>query len=292
MTTLLTTSDSSSELATRLRVLRGNRGLPPDLSVVIPVNAQGDLENVVTLLTDIATYSGPHSVEIVLVVNNYEPTLRPLERERELSLMGVELISMPTIRRPGEAVAFTARTVGFQAAQSDSIVTTDSDCRISDPTAWLNWYAAQFSQGAAAAYGHIAYVDVSAYSIRVKIALHHLARWIKRVVFRIPTTMGANYGLRRSIAMRLYSGGMLADEMNVGPAIKRAGHKVSYSAESRHAVLTSARMFRPGWLKLLRYAWRRFWYNARVLTARSDVARVTGRENDPVRRFINNKPLT
>ena len=35
----------------------------PDASIVVPVNAQGDLENVLTLLDDLGRYEGPHEFE-------------------------------------------------------------------------------------------------------------------------------------------------------------------------------------------------------------------------------------
>ncbi len=92
--------------------------------------------------------------------------------------------------------------------------------------------------------------------------------------------------------IELYDAGMLADEMNVGPTMKaRAGH-VAYSGARRLVVLTSGRMFSGGWIKLLRYLIYRLKYNIRVLPVRSGVAGRTRRENDPVRRYVDNRPVT
>ena len=49
----------------------------PDASIVVPVNAQGDLENVLTLLDDLGRYEGTHEFETVLVVNNFAQERRP-----------------------------------------------------------------------------------------------------------------------------------------------------------------------------------------------------------------------
>ena len=89
----------------------------------------------------------------------------------------------------------------------------------------------------------------------------------------------------------LYNQKMLADEMNVGPTIKASGHRVAYSGLRRHYVLTSGRMFRPGWLRIIPYNWYRFKYNLRTLPVRPNVARHTKRESDPVRRYVNNRPV-
>jgi hypothetical protein len=85
---------------------------------------------------------------------------------------------------------------------------------------------------------------------------------------------------------------MLADELNVGPTFKTAKGKVVYSGARQLTVLTSGRMFRPGgFKKLLRYFTYRLRYNLRVLRVRTDIAKYTGRENDPVRKYVNNQPV-
>ena len=56
-------------------------------------------------------------------------------------------------------------------------------------------------------------------------------------------------------------------------------------------VLTSGRMFSPGWFRMLPYYWYRLKYNLRTLPVRMGVAGHTGRENDPVREYVDNKPV-
>ncbi|MGH7202579.1 MAG: hypothetical protein ACREJB_18375, partial [Planctomycetaceae bacterium] len=71
----------------------------------------------------------------------------------------------------------------------------------------------------------------------------------------------------------------------------RLAGRVAYSGRSELAVLTSGRMFRPGWKRILPYFLYRLRYNLRVLPVRNDVARRTGRERDPVRRYVDNRPV-
>ena len=119
-----------------------------------------------------------------------------------------------------------------------------------------------------------------------------MARWIKRAFLKIPTARGSNYTVTKTLMLELYDKGMLADEMNVGPTFKAFGRKVVYSGSKNLTVLTSGRMFNPGWMKIFRYFRYRLKYNLRVLPVRRDAATVTKRENDPVRRYDeNNIPL-
>ena len=67
-------------LPTELRRIRGT-GLP-DASVVIPVNAQGDVDHLMGLLADLARYDGAYRLEFIVVLNNYEPDEEPVKRER------------------------------------------------------------------------------------------------------------------------------------------------------------------------------------------------------------------
>ncbi|HLB49839.1 MAG TPA: glycosyltransferase [Anaerolineales bacterium] len=270
--------------------LGGHTGRPPDASIVIPVNAQGDLENVLHILVDITRYTGTHSLEIILVINNYPPEAPPSEVETYRSL-GLKVVSIPNVRRPGEAVGFTARLHGVQAAASEMAILFDADCRLPHPTALIDWYVHQFKAGAQAAYTHVDYYNLRGHwSIRARILIHHLARWIKRFVLRIPTTRGSNYAVHRSLMLDLYDKGILADELNVGPAFKSVGGRVAYSGSKELIVLTSGRMFTGGWRKMLRYLRYRLLYNLRVLPVRLNVARYTKRERDPVRTYINNQP--
>src|SRR6266566_2089253 len=59
------TSTNLDRLKEQFVRLRGNYENPPDASIVVPVNAQGDLENVLQLLADIAKYTGRHALEVV-----------------------------------------------------------------------------------------------------------------------------------------------------------------------------------------------------------------------------------
>lgn len=277
------------QLAARLTTIR-KQGTP-SLSVVIPVNAQGDLENVLLLLGDLAAYAGTRAIEIILVVNNYPETAPPPELELLRSL-GVEVIAQPSVRRPGEAVGFSGRVVGARVAGAPYVVFFDADCRIPNATALLDWYTDQFHFGAHAAYTWVTYVDcLPAMAVRVKLAIHHLSRWFKRVVLRIPTTQGCNYGACRQSLLALYDEGYLADEMNVGPAIKALRGPVVYSRARELHVLTSGRMFTARWRRIIPYFTSRLLYNLRVIPVRPGVARRTGRERDPVRRYINNRPI-
>jgi hypothetical protein len=91
--------------------------------------------------------------------------------------------------------------------------------------------------------------------------------------------------------LRLDAEGLLADEMNVGPAARSRGARVVYSGDRRMVVRTSGRMFAGGWWKLWRYLRYRLRYNLRVLPVRPGVAARTGRERDPVRVYRANRPV-
>jgi len=278
-------------LQKQLTRLRGSQEIAPDASIVIPVNAQGDLNNVLQLLADISTYVGKYALEIILVINNYPPDAPPFEIDA-YSQIGLKVVSIPNVRRPGEAVGFTARIPGVRAASSEINILFDADCRIPNPNAVIDWYIQQFKAGAQAAYTHVDYYDLqSLWSIRAQVAIHHISRWFKRCVLGIPTTRGSSYAVNRTTMLRLYDNSMLADEMNVGPTFKANAGKVVYSGSRDLIILTSGRMFRGGWIKLFWYFKYRLRYNLRVLPVRVDVARHTKREKDPVRKYINNKPL-
>jgi hypothetical protein len=285
------TDVNQQEIHDRLRALAAAPGVAPDLSVVVPVNAQGDLQNVLRLLCDVSTYRGPATLEVILVVNNFPPEMPPPE-VNTLPSLGVRVVAIPNVRRAGEAVGFSARIPGIRAAASEYVVLFDADCRVVDATALLNWYAQVFRGGARAAYTHVAFYDFeNSLSIRTRHRIHHGARWIKRNVFRIPTTRGSNYAVSRTPMLEMYEEGLLADEMNVGPAFARRKGPVAYSGRRQLMVYTSGRMARRGWLRIPRYFFYRLRYNFRVLRAGAGVAKVTGRENDPVRRYINNRPV-
>jgi hypothetical protein len=128
-------ANSESLDAIRLGVerLRGDPSVPPRASIVVPVNAQGDLELVVALVGDLVSYDGPHTFEIVLLVNNFPPEGPPPEIEA-LERLGLRVESVPDVWRRGEAVCFSARMVGIKAAASEHVVSFDADSR-SGPSA-------------------------------------------------------------------------------------------------------------------------------------------------------------
>jgi glycosyltransferase involved in cell wall biosynthesis len=281
--------DSTSHLEQELRRLRGNPATPPELSVIVPVNAQGDEDNFLRLMGDVARYRGPHTVQIVLVLNNYPDDQPPSSLVRYRSL-GITVRAVPDLRRPGYAVALLGRMIGMRAAESDKTLHFDADCRIPFPDDLFNWYADQLDH-AWGAYTPVDFHELPSHlSVRFRRRLHHAARWIKRTL-GVPTTRGSNYAVQRGAILKLFEQGFIADEMNVGPAIKRAGGRVAYSGSRRHVVLTSGRMFRPGWGRILSYARFRLRYNLRTLPVGSDVAARTQRR-DPVRRFIDDRRVS
>ncbi|MGH3051771.1 MAG: hypothetical protein ACRDM8_02295, partial [Gaiellaceae bacterium] len=61
-------TDVLQRLGADLARLRGDPAVPPDASIVVPVNAQADLENVLDVLREIARYEGRRSFEVALVI--------------------------------------------------------------------------------------------------------------------------------------------------------------------------------------------------------------------------------
>jgi hypothetical protein len=252
-------------LGVELKRLRGDRAALPDASVIVPVNAQEDLRNVLRIVEDIARYEGDATFEVVLVINNY-PVEEPPRELGAYARAGMRTVGVPDVRRPGEVVSFTARVPGAREASSDITVHFDADCRIPNPSALLTWYVDQLRNGAQAAYSRVEYYDLRPlWSVRARIAVHHAARWMKRVVLRIPTVRGSNYAVDRTLFLRLYDDGMLIDDLNVGLAVKAAGGPLAYSGNPELRVLTSGRRFKGGWMKLARYLRYRLLYNLRVL---------------------------
>jgi hypothetical protein len=259
------TQDRLDRLGTELARLRGDAAAAADGSIVIPVNAQADLENVLVVLDDVVRYRGGRTFEVVLVINNYPPESPPAEIGT-YGAMGMEIVALPTAWRVGELVCLTARIHGARAAASERVISFDADCRIPNPTLLLDWYVDQFERGAQAAYTRVGYYELRPlWSVRARIAAHHAARWLKRAVLRIPTTRGSNYGVDRTAFLRLYDEGLLTDDITVGPMTKATGGRVAYSGAKGLMVLTSGRRFRGGWLKLTRYLRYRLVYNLRVV---------------------------
>ena len=244
----------------------------PDASIVVPVDARGDLTTVLTLVEDLARYAGAHSLEFVLVINNYPPERPPGEiaRYREL---GFRVVAVPDAWVQGHVVSFAARIPGARAARSECLVHFDADCRVPNPTQLVDWYVTQLTTGAHAAYTRVAYHELRrSLSVRTRIAVHHGARWVKRRLLGVPTLRGSNYAIRRTTFLELYDEGFLSDDFNVGFAVKRHGLTIRYSGARNLTVLTSGRRFKGGWRKLGRYLVYRLVYNVRALRVRPGVA--------------------
>ncbi len=256
-------------LAPELARLRGDPAAPPDASIVIPVNAQADLEKVLDVIDEILRYQGRRAFEVVIVINNY-PTDGPPKELKTYGHAGMRTLGFPSVWTSGEVVSFTARVPGAREAASGLLILFDADCRIQNPSALLDWYIGQLERGMQAAYTHVGYYDLRpVWSVRARIAIHHVARWVKRIVLRIPTIRGSNYAVDRSLFLSLYDRGLLTDDLNVGPAVKASGGSIAYGKAGDLRVLTSGRRFRGGWLKLARYLWYRTRYNVRVLPVRA-----------------------
>lgn len=276
---MLSQAIDTGKLQQGLTRLRGDREQPPAAAIIVPVNAQADLENVLKLVGDVVLYRGQQSFEVILVVNNY-PVDAPPEEIAELEALGLIIVGVPNLRRPGEAVAFTARMHGLRAASCELGILFDADCRVINASALLDWYVAQFAAGAQVAYTHVDYYDlIGDWSIQARVLAHHLSRWGKRTFFGIPTTRGSNYAVLRTNILALYEQGYLADEMNVGPTVKAKGGRVVYSGARDLRVLTSGRYLRSGWRELSRYLLYRLRYNVRVLPVRQNVAGRTQRQH-------------
>ena len=281
----MTTSVQRPSLdAVRLGVerLRGDQSSPPAGSVVVPVDARADLENVLQIVGDMTRYEGSRTFEVVLVINNYPADAPPAELATYAGA-GMRIVGIPAAWRKGEVVSFTARIPGARAAAAQFLVHFDADCRVRNPTALLDWYVKRLEEGARAAYTRVGYYDLRPlWSVRARIAIHHCARWTKRNILRIPTIRGSNYAIDRSLFLALYDQGHLMDDLNVGPMVKAKGGAVAYSGARDLEVLTSGRKFQGGWLKLIRYLGYRLGYNVRVIPA-SDRRRRARYHQEPMR---------
>jgi len=266
----------------------------PDASVVIPVNAQADVDHLMALLTDLARYDGANRLEFIVVLNNYEPDKEPPGRTA-IERTNVSVVAVPSVRRPGEAVSFTARIPGLRAATTDIAINFDSDVRVPYPTSLIDWYVTTLRERperVRAAYGPVLFHSVpQGFVADVAVAIHHTSRWIKRAILRIPTLRGSAYAVRRQAMLEAYDDGLLADDMNVGPVLARGDREVVHAGDPRLAVRTSGRMYRFDWPALARYLRYRLRYNIRVIPVRADAAAKTGRVRDPVRRYVDDRPV-
>jgi hypothetical protein len=257
--------------------------VPPDASIVIPVNAQADIENVLGVVGEIARYRGQRTFEVNLVVNNYPSDETPAAAQA-YQAAGMRVLTIPSVWRVGEAVCLSARIPGVRSASAERIIIFDADCRIPNPTLLLDWYVDQLERGATLAYTRVGHFDLRPlWSVRARMITHHASRSVKRVLLRIPTTAGANYAVHRHAFLRAYEQGFLVDDLNVGPALKALGGRVVYSGDRRLQILASGRKFRGGWFKLLRYLRYRLFYNLRLLPVRPRDPRETPYHQKPLR---------
>jgi len=264
---LLDSIDFSS-LKEQLARLRGDRQQAPDVSIIIPVNAQGDLLAALTPVNDILKYRGSYRVEIVLVINNYPPDQPPIEIE-ECRRLGMEVAAVPSARRLGEVVILSARAIGVRAAHADMTIHFDADCRIPHITKLINWYIEKLRSGAELAYSLVDFYDYeNNLSVRMGIVIHHTVRWVKRTILGIPTTRGSNYAVKRDTFLKLYDAGKLSVDLQVGPATKLTRAKIAYSSRSELRVLTSGRKLQSGWKSLFYYLRYRLQYNLKATPTR------------------------
>ena len=276
----------------RFQQMRGDIDMLPDATAVVPVNVQGDLNKVEKILQDITLYAGPHTIEIILVLNNFTPDEPPPAASLYRKL-GINVICIPDIRRPGIEAPLAARMHGVEASKTDLVILFDADCRIHDATALIDWYVDQFKAGAKLAYTHVDYYELrDHWSIRLRVGIHHYTRWVKRVILGIPTSRGSNYAIDRRAMSQLYKQGYLAADLNVGLAFKSTGAKIVYAKSDDLQVLTSGRMYNPqGLYKVFRYFRYRLLYNLRVLPVSHNAHIRTKRGHEPVRKYDNNKQI-
>jgi hypothetical protein len=266
-----------ASLRSRFDRLRGDPASPPAVSVIVPVNAKEDLDTVMGVVGDTARYAGPHTLEVVLVVNNYPPD-EPPAALGAYEAAGLRTVAIPSAWTEGEVVSFSARLPGVRAAASDRLVLWDADCRVPNPSALIDWYVDQLASGATAAYTHVDYYDLlPLWSVRARIAIHHAARWTKRAVLRVPTLRGSNYAIRRDVLLRLHADGLVGDDLNIGPAVRAGNGRCAYSRRSQLSVFTSGRRFKGGWRKLAHYLRYRLSYNLRVLPVSNEARQARAR---------------
>jgi hypothetical protein len=263
--------EKSDELAIKehLLRLRGEPALPPEASVVIPVNAQNDLLNVLHLVKDISAYQGKHRLEIILVINNYPPDLPPEEIGKYRAL-GLCVLAFPRIDGRG-SISLFARIRGVSIASSECTIHFDADCHLPDATHLIDWYIRQFDRGFQLAYTYVGYYNIPAsLAMKTRMIVHRIFRWFKRIVLGIPVCRGSNYAILHSLMLKLDDQGLLDYEEKVGMTIKSIGGKIAYSGDNSHTVLTSGRNFRGDWKELFEYIAWRIGYYRRLAPFRSD----------------------
>lgn len=270
MTQLLFDQETRTVLCARFINLRGPADRTPDASLVIPVNAENDLDNVVHILHTISGYSGESTFEVILVVNNYPPE-NPPGQIKEFEELGIETLAIPYVQRRG-GVALAARIHGVRIAKSETIISFDSDCTLLNVRELLDWYVAQFKAGCDLAYTHVDYNNLpKTIPMRLHMVIHHATRWFRRNILRMPTSRGSNYAVCRTLMLDLFDQGKLLYDINIGPVIKSVGGRIVYSGAKNLTVYTSGRFFKGTrqeifkyWLWRIGYYWRVFVVNRKV----------------------------
>ena len=243
-------------------------GGEPEASIIIPVNAQADLQKVMLVVEQLGHYGGSHCLELILVINNYLPHSPPPEIDI-LRQMGVCVVAAPSARREGEVVILTARALGVEAARSEVTIHFDADTQIVNSTALIDWYIDKLTSGIDLAYTHVGYYELrQKLPVRIRVAVHHFTRWVKRTFMGVPTTRGGNYAITRSAWKRCYEAGQLSVDMQVGPAVKLNGGRTAYSARRNLHVLTSGRKHTGRWRTLFPYFFHRLRYNFKAIPTR------------------------
>jgi glycosyltransferase involved in cell wall biosynthesis len=255
---------SPGYLKERFSHLRGDPAVPPDATLIIPVNAQKDLAHLQRALFDLSRYSSSRKVEIILVINNYSADEPPGEI-RAYQQMGLVVIAIPHVEHEG-GIAMAARIPGVRIARSQVILHFDADCRIPNPDALIDWYVSRLMEGYALAYTHVDYTDLPpGISVKARMLVHHVSRWFRRRILGIPTSRGSNYAIRRDLMLDLFARGRIPYDIHVGPVVKSIGGKIAYSGAKELLVLTSGRFFSPGWKVLFSYLIWRTGYYFRIL---------------------------
>jgi hypothetical protein len=117
------------------------------------------------------------------------------------------------------------------------------------------------------------YTDLPpAISVKARIFVHHASRWFRRTIFHIPTSRGSNYAIRKELILELFRNRRILHEIQVGPAVKSIGGKISYSGAKDLVVLTSGRFFSQGWKVLITYLIWRIRFYLRVFRMKSKSA--------------------
>ncbi len=178
-----------AQLKDRIAQLRAAPSFSPDVSIVIPVNAQKDLAPLHRVLSDLTRYPGSRRLEIILVINNY-PAEEPPDTIRDYEQAGCLVISIPRIVHHG-GIAMAARIPGVKRASSQNVILFDADVRIPNPGVLIDWYADRLQEGYDLAYTHVDYTDLPpGISVKARMFVHHASRWIKRNLLRNPNQPG------------------------------------------------------------------------------------------------------